>query len=175
MIKRVSSVDEAVEDMKQRSKKAMRAAVDKAADVMIEDIYKFSVSCIDRYYANYEPSIYDRTYQLYNTLSSVCELSDSGDFVTGKIGVRFDAGALGTHYHSTFWGTRDGVDNGHSEDILSDFLDGIHPMTSGSPVPGTPALMIQDGFSTDGLLIKYLSLYKHKFDRLISSYFAISI
>lgn len=171
----VHSIGEAVEDMKKRGAKALRIAVSKAADVGVEDIYKFSVSCIDQYYASYIPSIYDRTYQLYNTVSPVLEISEGSDMVTAKVGVKFDSGALGTHYHATHWGTTTGVANGYEDDILTDFLDGIHPMTDGSPLPGTPALMVQDGFSTDGLLNKYLPLSLRKMEKLINSYFALSI
>lgn len=171
----VNSIEEAVADMKKRGEAAIRTAVNKVADIGVEDVYKFSVSCIDRYYANYSPSIYDRTYQLYNTVSPVNEVSEGGGMISAKIGVKFDAGALGTHYHSTRWGTTTGVPDGHSEVILNDFLDGIHPMTDGSPVPGTPALMVQDGFSTDSLLNRYLSLYLKKMERLVSTYFAISL
>lgn len=171
----VNSIGEAVEDMKKRGEAALRTAVTKAADKATEDIYKFSISCIDQYYANYIPSIYDRTDQLYNTVSPVLEISEGGGMIAAKIGVKFDAGALGTHYHSTHWGTTTGVPNGHSDDILNDFLEGIHPMTDGSPLPGTPALMIQDGVSTDSLLNRYLPLYLKKMEHLINSYFVLSI
>jgi hypothetical protein len=171
----VNSIDEAVEDMKKRGEKAIRIAVNKAANVGVEDIYKFSISCIDQYYANYIPSIYDRTYQLYNTVSPVHEISEGGGMISAKVGVKFDPGALGSHEHRTFWGNRPGMENGYSNEILNDFLDGIHPMTSGSPEPGTPALMVQDGVSTDSLLNRYLPLYLRQMERLINNYFTLSI
>ena len=171
----VNSIGEAVEDMKKRGEAALRVAVSQAANVGVEDIYKFSISCIDQYYASYIPSIYDSTDLLYNTVSPVLEISEGSSMIAAKVGVKFDAGALGTHYHSTRWGTTTGVPNGHSEDILHDFLDGIHPMTDGSPLPGTPALMVQDGFSTDSLLNRYLPLYLRKMERLINSYFVLSL
>jgi hypothetical protein len=171
----VNSVEEAVADMKKRGAAALRTAVNKVANIGVEDIYKFSISCIDQYYGNYTPSIYDRTYQLYNTVSPVLEISEGNGMISAKVGVEFDPGALGAHYHRTRWGTAKGVINGYSNEILNDFLDGIHPMTDGSSLPGTPALMVQDGVSTDSLLNRYLPLYLRKMERLINDYFTISI
>jgi hypothetical protein len=174
MVVHVNSVEEAVADLKQRQRTAIRKAVSKAGNQAVDDVYKFSISCIDRYYANYIPSIYDRTGQLYNTVSPVLKLAESGDIITTTVGVKFDAGALGSHEHRTFWGTQPGVDNGYEDEILDDFLEGIHPMTNGSPDKGTSALMIQDGLSTDSLLIRYLSMYQNKFAQLVGMYFAMS-
>lgn len=175
MANKAGSINEIAQDIKEKRKAALRSAVNKTTDKAVREIYKFSISCIDQYYANYEPSIYDRTYQLYNTVSPIVEISDGGDMISATVGVRFDASALGTHYHRTQWGTIQGVENGHEEDILSDFLDGIHPMTDGSPVPGTPALKVQDGFSTDSLLNKYLPLYLRQMAKNIDSYFVLSL
>lgn len=171
----VNSPEEALADMKKRGEAALQKAISKVADVGAKDVYQFSISCIDQYYANYSPSIYDRTYQLYNTVSPVCEVSSGGDSASAKIGVRFDAGALGWHSHRTFWGWEEGIANGHSADILNDFLDGIHPMTDGSPLPGAASFVVQDGTSTDSLLDRYLRLYLRKMEQLVKSYFAASL
>jgi hypothetical protein len=95
--------------------------------------------------------------------------------ISAKVGVRFDAGALGVHYHSTFWGNTTGVPRRYTKEILNDFLDGIHPMTDGSPKKGTPALVIQDGVSADTLLNRYLKVYVKKMERLVNMYFTISL
>ena len=175
MAKTAGSINEIVQDIKEKHMAALRSAVNKTTDKAVRDIYKFSISCIDQYYANYTPSIYDRTYQLYNTVSPLVEISDGGDTMSATVGVRFDASGLGTHYHSTRWGTVQGVENGYEADILSDFLDGIHPMTDGSPLPGTPALAVYDGVSTDSLLNKYLSLYVRTMAQHINSYLVLSL
>lgn len=170
----VGSIEEAVEDMKRRGRAALRSAVNKAAQVASEDIYQFSISCIDQYYASYAPSIYDRTNQLYQTSEQVSEVSEGGDMISAKVGVKFNASAMGTHQHSTFWGTRAGIATGYNDEILSNFLDGIHPRTNGSPLPGAPYIPA-GGPSADSALKAYLSAYMPKMEQFISSYFSLSI
>lgn len=175
MAKQVGSINEAVYDLKERYAAALHTAVNKGVDKGVRDIYQFAISCIDRYYANYEPSIYDRTYQLYNTASPIAEILDGGDMISATVGVGFDSSALGWHSHRTFWGTEEGVENGYSAEILSDFLDGIHPMTTGSPIPGTPALAVVDGISTDTLLDKYLQKYIKTMEQAVNDYLRLAL
>jgi hypothetical protein len=165
MIQQSGSVSEALKELEKKYKSVLLSAVQSATDKAVEDIYKFSVSLVDQYYANYQPSIYERTGGIYNTLVPIAEVANGGDTVVSTVGIGFNSGPLNGYKASSKYGTADG------EWILSNYLMGIHPATNGGTSPDTAVYIPwQDGFSPDALTKKYLQLYKNKFQSNVNSH-----
>lgn len=164
-VQQSGSVNEALKELSKNYKSVLVSAVQKATDEACEDIYKFSVSVIERYYSNYSPSIYERSGGLFDTLVPIADVSSGGDTVTSTIGIGFSSGPLGGYRASSKYGTADG------QWILTNFLMGIHPATNGSSNPDTVIYTPwQDGVSPDELIKRYLRLYQIKFNNNVNSY-----
>lgn len=148
----VGSIKEALAEVEKVYKSVAMSSVKKVTDEVCQDMYKFAVSTIDRYYANYEPERYLRDYDLYNTLSPIAKVSDSGNAIQCVVGVSFNGGAVdgktgSSKYPSGASGTW----------IVENFLNGIHPATNGARVPEYVVYMpITDSMSAGFLLNKYI-------------------
>lgn len=163
-VQQSGSVSEALKELSKNYKSVLLSAVQNATDIACEDIYKFSVSVVDRYYSNYEPSIYERAGGLYSTLSPIAKVTNGGDTVTSTVGIGFNSGPLSGYKASSKYGTADG------QWILTNYLMGIHPATNGSSNPDTVLYVPwQDGISPDTLTTKYLEWYSKKFQSDVNS------
>ena len=73
------TINDALQELKKDYKKVLLEAVKQATNTACEDVYRFSMSVLDRYYANYEPSIYNRTDSLWKATIPIGEVEDLGD------------------------------------------------------------------------------------------------
>ena len=117
-------------------------AVKNAAKKAQNDILKEAKSCLQKYYNNYTPKIYKRTYRLKRTIIPYWADRTNGNGVSVEVGVQYNSGALkGAYRSNSAWhqsgdawrpvteGSPFSSDNGIPESgwILSNFLEGIHP------------------------------------------------
>jgi hypothetical protein len=166
MVQISGSISEILKELEQKFKSVSRSAVESATDSALQDIYKFSMSTIDRYYSNYEPERYIRAYDLYNTITPIEKISVGGDTIVSVVGVGFSGGAVGGKPGSSKYpGGADG------NWIVENFLKGVHPITNGSPNPDSVYYSeIVDGISPDSLLKKYLQIRGVKIKTDIQNY-----
>ena len=175
------TINEILADLSKNYKSVLREAVEKATTTAVKDIYAFSTSCIDQYYANYPPSSYDRSDSLWRTIIPYSEVVDRGDSIVSIVGVEYNPSVLDdAPYYSgseKYGAQRD--ENGmivqygrpDSSWVLENYLLGIHPATNGSRDPATVEYIpTQDPRSTDELTKRYLRMYQHKLNDNVYSY-----
>lgn len=162
------TVTDILQELKKDYKRVLLKAVEQATNTACEDVYKFSMSVLERYYDNYMPSRYDRTDNLWRTATPIAEVKDNGDIIVGTFGVAYNPSVLdGVYYGSDKYGHPD------SSWVLENFLMGIHPRTDGSRIPGGGNYEQEkwiDPTSPDEYLKKYLGSYRTKFENNVNDY-----
>lgn len=172
MAQKSKTINDILQELSKDYKSVLHKAVQKATDTACEDIYKFSISCLERYYDNYIPSSYDRTDSLWHAIVPIAEVADNGNTITSTVGVEYDAGLLDAYVASgdlydgsAKYGKADG------QWVIENYLMGIHPATDGSRTPGEAVYMPwQDTFSPHATTDKYLRLYKNKLNNNVYGY-----
>ena len=160
------TVTDILQELKKDYKSVLLEAVEKATNDACEDVYKFSMSVLDRYYENYIPSIYDRTDNLWRAAIPIGKVEDMGDVIIATFGVEYDPSVLdGIYNGSQKYGHPDG------SWVLENFLMGIHPATNGGrTVETTIYIPWQDAVSPDSYLKKYLNLRKVELANDVNDY-----
>lgn len=158
------TIDEAIDEIFKDYKKAFKVAAQEATEQAKKDLYENSVSCLVRYYEDYDPTSYNRTYSLMESFVPYANpVSEQGDMLICSAGVIFDSDRIANTYNgSEIYSPTD------SEWIIANFLAGIHPRTDGSTIIGggnyedekyygsfVPAEEVQ----------KYINSYDYTFDR----------
>ena len=166
------SIDEILNELRKNYHSILLKGVKNATETACKDIYKFSISCLDRYYENYSPSSYDRSDSLWRAIVPYSNVVDGGNVIISTAGVEYDANLLsayvssaGLYNGSKKYGTAD------AEWVIENFLLGIHPATDGSSVPGEAVYMpYYDSYSTHQYTDRYLKLYTHKLSDNVLNY-----
>ena len=130
-------------------------SVKSAAKKVQNDIIKEAKSYLQRYYSNYIPKKYKRTYQLQKAITPVLEYHSNGSNLLIEVGVEYDSSKLKGAYHSNSRWHQSGdtwrsvidrskfsSDNGIPEPewIVNNFLEGVHPWAQ-SDSESTDSLM----------------------------------
>lgn len=117
-------------------------AVKNAAKKTQKDIVKEANSYLQKYYSNYTPKMYDRTYRLKRAILPYWADKTGKNGVSIEVGVQYKSGALkgayrsnspwhqsGDAWRSVTEGSPFSSDNGIPEPdwILNNFLEGVHP------------------------------------------------
>lgn len=128
----IRGLDDAIEEIFKDYKKVVKIAAQEAIEKAKDDIYANAVSCLVKYYEDYSPTSYDRTYSLLNSFVSYANpVRETSSGFECTAGVLFDEKRInGTYYGSEQYSPTDG------DWIISNFLNGIHPRTDGSPFVG---------------------------------------
>lgn len=113
-----------------------------AAKKTQEDVIKEANNYLQKYYRNYQPKRYKRTYQLHKAITPVFEDKSDGKMISIEVGVEYNSSMLKGLYKSNSRFHQSGSvwkevtdhshvtsDNGIPEPgwILNNFLEGIHP------------------------------------------------
>lgn len=160
------TVTDILQELKKDYKAVLLKAVSQATDTACKDVYKFSMSVLERYYENYMPSRYDRTDSLWRATIPIAKVEDMGDVVIGTFGVEYDPSALDGIY--------DGSQKYEHPDggwVLENYLMGIHPATNGGRTPETAIYIpFQDPIAPDTYLKRYLSMRTKKLENDVNDY-----
>lgn len=125
------SFDKAIDELLKNYESVIKDAVVYATDRVCEDIYKYSMSCLERYYENYIPNSYDRTDRLWQAILPYAEQPHkSGDYWASVVGIEYDASKLDGFYHGS-----KKYQNTDNSWVLENYLKGIHPATNGASDP----------------------------------------
>lgn len=158
------TIDEAIDEIFKDYKKAFKVAAKEATEQAKKDLYENSVSCLVRYYEDYDPTSYNRTYSLMESFVPYANpVSEQGDMLICSAGVLCDPDRIaGTYDGSEIYSPTDG------EWIIANFLAGIHPRTNGSMVVGGgnyEGEKYYGSFVPAEEMQKYIDSYDYTFDR----------
>jgi hypothetical protein len=158
------TIDEAIDEIFKDYKKAFKVAAEEATEQAKKDLYENSVSCLVRYYEDYDPTSYNRTYSLMESFVPYTNpVSEQGDMLICSAGVLFDPDRItGMYDGSEIYSPTDG------EWIIANFLAGIHPRTDGSPIVGGGNYEDEKyygSFVPAEEMQKYIDSYDYTFDR----------
>ena len=128
---KIKGLDKAVDELFKDYKKAAKRAAQEATEKTKDDLYAQSLSCLVAYYSEYEPSSYNRTYNLWQCFVPYSNVEDKGDGISCAAGIEYDAAKLDNVYS----GSRKYTPT-DSDWIIDNYLAGIHPRTDGSVTPG---------------------------------------
>ena len=178
---RKKSLDAAIDEVLKDYKTAMTAAVEYASNRAVEDIWKYSISCLEEYYDNYDPESYKRTDNLWHAFVPYLDIKNNKKNVTSTVGVEYDASLLTTYVvGSKDYGTRDFDSDKNivpiNEWILDNYLNGIHPATDGVRKPGEATyLPIIDPVSPTQKMYEYINRYVKTFDSNLLAHLASQV
>lgn len=158
------TIDEAIDEIFKDYKKAFKVAAQEATEQAKKDLHANAVSCLVRYYEDYDPTSYNRTYSLMESFVPYANpVQEMGDTLICSAGVEFDPSRIdNTYYGSEIYSPTD------SEWIIANFLAGIHPRTDGSSVPGGGNYEHEKyygSFVPAEEMQKYINSYDYAFDR----------
>jgi hypothetical protein len=129
---KIKGLDDAIEEVFKDYKKAIKVAAQEATEKAKEDLYANAVSCLVRYYEDYDPTSYNRTYNLIESFVPYANpVKESTEGFVCTAGVLFDANRIADTYSGSEIYTPTDADW-----IISNFLNGIHPRTDGSTAVG---------------------------------------
>ena len=126
------TLNAAIDELMKDYESALKEAVEYASNEAVKDIYKESINCLYDYYDNYDPTSYERTDYLWHAILPYAEtIKRTQDGFVSRVGVAYDPSKLdNVYYGSEKYSPVDGAW------ILENYLNGIHPATDGSSVPG---------------------------------------
>jgi hypothetical protein len=169
---KVRGLDEAINELFKNYEDALIEAMRYASKIAKDDIDFKAKSCLYEYYDNYEPTVYDRTDSLINSFVPYMKLERVGKDnvvmgVRASVGMGYDASRLdGVYNGSQKWTPVDG------SWVLENYLQGIHPTTDGSFLPGAEYIPIYDSVSPDTKMEEYLNNYTKTFNNNVLISFA---
>lgn len=158
------SMNKAIDEILANYTEAIYEATQKASDIALEEIYKYSFSCLDDYYNNYTPYVYDRTDNLGNAFIPHLKVNktkyNGKSAVMSTVGVVYDASQLnGVYNGSKKYRPVDGAW------VLRNYLEGIHPDNVwGTSTSIKNVLGHTDVESPDTKMKNYLTKYQKQFD-----------
>ena len=157
----VKTIEQAIDELIKDYENAIRKAVKYASDEAVKDIYNYSITCLEEYYENYEPSRYNRTDNLWRSILPYSESVDSGKEIISRVGVEYNPVIFESYINgnpayvgSNSYGQ---VDAWY---VIDNYLEGIHPATNGSRNPDTVFYYENiDAESPTDKMEKYLNNY----------------
>ncbi len=146
MAKKYDDFSKVYKAVQRNAKMAAILAAKNTAKKIAKDMYKEALDGLKYYYSQYDPDVYDRTYNLKNAIRPYYKDQSDNKTVSIEIGIVYDALYLEAYYSNSprhksgdKWISRDddrfdwdGGNNGipDPEWILDNFLRGIHPKTT---------------------------------------------
>lgn len=169
----VRGLEEVINSIFSRYNSNLRKAIEDAAKKAEEDINLEAKSCLYQYYANYDPSQYNRTDSLVQAFVPYNKVTTDKDGVIASVGVIYDPSKLeGVYYSETskkpFFNPVDPTW------VLQNYLNGIHPRTNAWPLYGDELIYdpVVDSVSPDVKMKEYIQKYKDTFDKNVLLWFA---
>lgn len=155
------TIDELINELLKDYSNALTVAVEYATSKASEDIYKYSMSCLEEYYDNYEPTRYSRTDSLWHAILPYSEIDSSGKGVLSRVGVEYNPFALEAYIQGNpaYIGSKayGYIDSWY---VVDNYLEGIHPATNGSDDPDKVVYYeIRDPKSPTEKMEEYLNRY----------------
>lgn len=165
------TITDILQELKKDYNRVLLKAVGQTTDTACEDVYKFSISVLERYYENYEPSTYNRTQSLGKATYPIADVKIQGNMIISTFGVGYDPDILESVAASSYYEASRKYGNVDDDWVIQNYLMGIHPATNGSSNPDTVVYIPWiDPVSPDKTLKKYLKWYRKKFQNNVTDY-----
>ena len=179
----------AIKELKKNYKQVLGEAVKYATEEAQKDVHTRALTCLEEYYANYDPSSYDRrdkASDLRNAFLPYKKIESNATHSISTVGIVYNTSLLsGYVVGSRDYGKRDidkkRIENGQvilpiEEWIMNNYLDGIHPTTDGSGIIGEAIYTeIIDKESPTQKMDNYLENYADKFADNVYAYLSAYI
>ena len=155
------TLDQAIDKLMENYKDALKEAVDYASGKAVEDIYKYSMTCLEEYYDSYDPTSYDRSDNLWHAILPYSETRETEDEIINRVGVEYNSLVLESFIagNPAYIGSKKygQVDTWY---VLENYLEGIHPATNGaSDIDSVVYYEIRDPKSPTEKMEEYLNKY----------------
>ena len=163
---KVRNLDKAIDKLFKDYETALTKAMTYASEKAKDDIECKAKSCLWEYYDNYKPNVYGRTGTLEDAFVPYMDVKHIGEGIESSVGMGYDASRLeGVYNGSQKWTPVDG------SWVLENYLQGIHPTTDGSFLPGAPYMPVYDLISPNTKMEEYLNNYVKIFnDNVLTSF-----
>ena len=126
------TIEQAINKLMENYKSALEEAVEYASNKAVEDIYKYSMTCLEEYYDSYDPTSYNRTDSLWHAILPYSETHNTGDEIISRVGVEYNALVLESYIagNPAYVGSKK-YGQVEASYVLDNYLEGIHPITNG--------------------------------------------
>jgi hypothetical protein len=162
----------AMQELKKHYKTVLKEAVQYATEEAQKDVYTKALTCLEEYYANYDPSSYKRSESLQYAFVPYMNIQHNSDYITSTVGVEYNADMLAA-YAGTSYSASKKYGIADANWVIDNYLDGIHPITDGSSIAGEAVYMeILDPVSPTEKMDTYLEQYAQTFRDNINAYLA---
>ena len=175
---KTNDLNTAIKELKKNYKKVLEEAVQYATEEAQKDVHTKALICLEEYYANYDPSSYHRSDSLRDAFLPYMNIKSNNTHIVSTVGIEYNTSLLTSYVvGSKDYGQRE-IDNGKDiipleEWIMNNYLDGIHPTTDGSSIPGQAIYTaIYDAESPTDKMDRYLENYANTFSANVHSYLA---
>lgn len=121
-------IESALDDFKNDLRSIVVEASKNAAKKIQKDLIVKARENIQKYYGQYDPDVYERTYDLRNTVIHRGFINDNSTSDTINLEIGFYYDSMGPH--TVRGGSSKYNGNADPEWILDNFVEGIHPRTS---------------------------------------------
>ena len=78
------TLNAAIDELMKNYESALKEAVEYASNEAVKDIYKESISCLERYYDSYDPTSYERTDSLWRAIVPCLTIQQDKDKITSR-------------------------------------------------------------------------------------------
>lgn len=178
-------IDKAIGKMMKEYNKAAINAAQFATKQVMKDFINEAFNGLERYYSDYKPKSYNRTYTLAECIVPFSEISSGNDSINCVMRINYDSTRLADYYDydygdgkpSRFYRGQNVPGkiipdeyNPINEFIMNNFLEGIHPTTDGSSSINAEYIKIQKT-GIEHLIDKYVRHMESDF----ADYFTISL
>lgn len=175
---KTNDLNATIKELKKNYKEVLEEAVQYATEEARKDVHTKSLTCLEEYYASYDPSSYYRSDSLRHAFLPYMNIKSNSTHIVSTVGIEYNTSLLTTYVvGSNNYGNRE-IDSGKEilpleEWIINNYLDGIHPTTDGSSIPGQAVYTaIYDAKSPTEKMDEYLTNYANTFSNNVYSYLA---
>lgn len=109
------------DDFEKNVKSAARTAIKNTAKRVQNDLLREARKNIQKYYDQYDPDVYDRTFNLRDHANHIpiFQNNSSGNISSFTVGFQYDGSQMGEY-----------ADGGDPVWVFENFLEGVHPRTT---------------------------------------------
>lgn len=162
----------AIKELKKNYKQVLMEAVQHATEEAQKDVYNKALTCLEEYYASYDPTSYRRSESLEYAFLPYKHITQNSSYIISTVGVEYNADLLAAYAGSSYDASKK---HGRADAnwVIDNYLDGIHPITDGSIIAGQAVYMkIKDPVSPTEKMDIYLEQYAQTFRDNMNAYLA---
>ena len=172
---KTNDLNTAIKELKKNYKQVLEEAVQYATEEAQKDVHTRALTCLDAYYANYNPTSYDpRSKSLSKSFVPYMNIKSNNTHIISTVGVEYNSDILEAYAASSYYDASKKYGNVDGAWVIDNYLDGIHPTTDGSSIPGQAVYteIYDNDQSPTEKMDNYLTKYVNTFSANVHSYLA---